>query len=187
MYMLVIPNYMKFSLPVVGITMSGSTPASIPSVALAGFASSEAYDAHRPTYQPAAVNYLLTSLGLSGRHRGRVMDIGAGTGKFTEILAKREEYYDIVAVEPHDDMRRVLRGKELPRTKVLGGDVQSVWSTEGWRAMGEDWSPESIVIAQVFKLTYTPLCDFGTRPKNHKPISLIYVNIDNIMAPIYSI
>lgn len=87
------------------------------------------------------------------------MDIGAGTGKFTEILARREECYDIVAVEPHDDMRRVLRGKELPRTKVLRGDVQSVWSTGEWRAMGEDWSAESIVIAQVtmsaFRLTHT--------------------------------
>ena len=124
------------------------TPLRIPSVAIIGFASSVSYDAYRPTYQPTAVDYLLTSLGLIGRNRAKVMDIGAGTGKFTEILAKREESYDIIAVEPHDSMRGVLRGKELPRTKVLGGDAQSVWSTEEWRAVG-DWSPESIVIAQV--------------------------------------
>ncbi|KAF8430415.1 putative 2-heptaprenyl-1,4-naphthoquinone methyltransferase [Tirmania nivea] len=130
--------------------MSGSTPASLPSVAIAGFASSVSYDTHRPTYQPAAVNYLLTSLGLMGRNRAKVMDIGAGTGKFTEILAKREECYDIVAVEPHDDMRSVLRSKELPRTKVLGGDAQSVWSTKEWRTIGQDWLAESIVIAQAF-------------------------------------
>ncbi|RPB18842.1 methyltransferase [Terfezia boudieri ATCC MYA-4762] len=136
--------------------MSESTPASLPSVAIAGFASSVSYDAHRPTYQPAAVNFLLTSLGLTGRNKAKVMDIGAGTGKFTEILARREECYDIVAVEPHDDMRRVLRGKELPRTKVLRGDVQSVWSTGEWRAMGEDWSAESIVIAQAFHWFSTP-------------------------------
>lgn len=90
-------------------------------VANRGFANADGYDKHRPNYPTSAVNELLEELKLVGKHGARVLDLGAGTGKFTEVLAARDEKYNILAVEPQKNMRRQLEHKSLPNVEVKDG------------------------------------------------------------------
>lgn len=92
----------------------------------AGFASAAAYDAYRPTYPPRALSELLTHLDVAGVKGAKVMDLAAGTGKFTELLSAREEEYDILAVEPHEGMREQLSKKNLKGVRVLDGTAESM-------------------------------------------------------------
>lgn len=94
--------------------------------ALTGFASSAAYDAHRPTYPPKALSDLLAHLEISGVKGAKIMDLAAGTGKFTELLSSREEEYEILAVEPHEAMREQLSKKSLKGVRVLDGTAESM-------------------------------------------------------------
>ena len=57
----------------------------------------DAYAAGRPSYPPAAVEWILPP------GAKRVLDLAAGTGKLTERLLERG--LDVVAVEPSDEMR----------------------------------------------------------------------------------
>ena len=91
-----------------------------------GFAAAAAYDASRPTYQPEAVDTLLTNLEVQGIERAKIADLGAGTGKFTELLAARPEKYEILAIEPHEAMREQLTEKSLPNVKVVDGTAASM-------------------------------------------------------------
>ena len=106
-----------------------------------GFAKSDAYDQHRPAYSPSVVQLLLENLGVSGKHGAKILDLAAGTGKFTEALAGRDEQYEIVAVEPHADMRRVLDEKKLPRVTVEEGKADGI-------PLGRE-SVDAVVCAQV--------------------------------------
>jgi hypothetical protein len=51
-----------------------------------GFEDASNYDKFRPSYPPEVVEKLLGHLGLSGVKRARVVDLGSGTGKFTECM-----------------------------------------------------------------------------------------------------
>lgn len=104
------------------ITMSNSLAA----VAKTGFADASSYDKYRPSYPAEAVDELLTALHLAGHEGAKVVDLAAGTGKFTEILAVRPERFDILAVEPHDEMRAELEKKALPGVKVVNGTATSI-------------------------------------------------------------
>lgn len=73
---------------------------SLAPAAAAGFQNASAYDAHRPAYPPAAVEKLLAHMRLAGRPHARVVEVAAGTGKFTEALAAREEGFEVLATEP---------------------------------------------------------------------------------------
>ena len=113
----------------------------IPSVALTGFANAPSYDLHRPSYPPSAVSALLAHLRVSGVRNAKIVDIGAGTGKFTELLANREEEFEIVAVEPHERMRRELERKGLRGVSVVDGNAKRI-------AVGRG-EAEAVVVAQV--------------------------------------
>ena len=56
----------------------------------------------RADYAQKAIDRLTEKVGLDS-HR-QVADIGAGTGKLTKELLKRR--YQVVAVEPNDEMRK---------------------------------------------------------------------------------
>ncbi len=116
-------------------------PSNIPSVATAGFANATLYDAHRPSYPPPAIGSLLTNLRVSGLHGARILDLGAGTGKFTELLTERDERFEIIAVEPHEQMRRELESKGLSRVKVVEGTAS--------RMPLESGEVDGVVVAQV--------------------------------------
>ena len=73
------------------------------------------YDRARPSYPGAVVN-VLRDAGLV--HAARIVDVGAGTGKLTRVLAAA--WPEVVAVEPVEGMRAVLRAV-LPGVEVIDG------------------------------------------------------------------
>jgi SAM-dependent methyltransferase len=111
---------------------------SVNPAAAQGFsAGADAYARGRPSYPPAAVDHLVTTLGLSpGR---RALDIGAGTGIFTALLVGTG--VDVVAVEPVAEMRAKLEAA-LPAVTALDGTSEAL-------PLG-DAAVDAVVCAQSF-------------------------------------
>ncbi len=63
------------------------------------------YDAVRPSYPDSLVDALVALSGIG--EGGRVLEVGAGTGKATLLLARRG--YEVIAIEPGANMAAVLR------------------------------------------------------------------------------
>jgi ubiquinone/menaquinone biosynthesis C-methylase UbiE len=105
----------------------------LPEEASKGFSNASHYDKYRPSYPAEAVDKLLKSIGVAGVQNARIIDLACGTGKFTELLAARPENYEIVGVEPHQEMREELVKKDLgSRVKVLAGDACNIPIEDGW-------------------------------------------------------
>jgi SAM-dependent methyltransferase len=68
----------------------------------------ELYDRVRLEYSRAPLDYAVSALGLDPA--SSVLDLAAGTGKLTRALAWR--FDTVVAVEPDDAMRSLIRGVE---------------------------------------------------------------------------
>jgi SAM-dependent methyltransferase len=87
-----------------------------------GFTSeAQSYVRGRPEYAQALVGWLVDDLGLDA---GRtVVDLGAGTGKFTRLLLKTGA--EVVAVEPVDAMRERLSSM-LPGVRAVGGTAEAM-------------------------------------------------------------
>ncbi|MFN8629532.1 MAG: methyltransferase domain-containing protein [Chloroflexota bacterium] len=111
---------------------------SIHAAASAGFtAGVEAYERARPTYPPEAVAAVVAALDLGP---GRVLlELGAGTGKLTRLLAPSGAR--ILAVEPVDAMRAKLQ-EVVPVVEVVGGTAEAIDLPNE--------SVDAIVIAQAF-------------------------------------
>ncbi len=73
-----------------------------------------------------AVDSLLSHLLIKDVRGAKVVDLGAGTGKFTTLLAGRRENYEILAIEPHEAMRKELESKRLRSVSVMAGDATSM-------------------------------------------------------------
>ncbi|KAL4730424.1 hypothetical protein ACLX1H_002458 [Fusarium chlamydosporum] len=108
-----------------------------PSSQVIGFDDAKSYDTHRPSYPPAAVTNILGRLDLEGKSGAKVIDLAAGTGKFTELLAVRPEGYEVVAVEPLDSMRNNLAAKQLPKVDVRPGTATDMKHAFHWFAKEE--------------------------------------------------
>lgn len=121
----------------------------ISNLAQTGFAQSAAYDEHRPTYPPKPTQYLLEQLRVAGKKHVKILDLAAGTGKFTEGLVHRDEGYEIIAIEPHDGMRDVLEQKNLPGVVVKAGTAEKIPL--------DDESVDAVVAAQVGLLSLLSL------------------------------
>ncbi|KAB5580778.1 S-adenosyl-L-methionine-dependent methyltransferase [Coniochaeta sp. 2T2.1] len=104
----------------------------LPEAAAEGFMDAGAYDAHRPSYPPEAVEELLRRLKIADKPNVNVLEIAAGTGKFTELLAKRHENYTIHAVEPHAGMRAQLEKKQLRNVTVTDGHAAKMPVEDEW-------------------------------------------------------
>jgi len=76
----------------------------------------ERYHRLRPGYPAEAVDFVL-----HGRPAGRLLDVGAGTGKLTALLVDRAE--QVIAVEPDARMREVL-SQAVPAAEVLAGSAE---------------------------------------------------------------
>ncbi len=101
-----------------------------------GFGSAaQAYDRGRPSYPTEAIALLADVLGL--RSGVRVVDIGAGTGKLTALLAPTGA--EVIAVEPVAAMRDRLR---VSGVRVLDGTAE--------RLPLEDASADAVVTGQAF-------------------------------------
>jgi len=81
----------------------------------------ESYAKARPGYPDAAMDYISTLM----KPDAVIADIGAGTGKFTELLTKRG--YNVFAVEPNADMREHLATALQPytNTKIVDGSAEA--------------------------------------------------------------
>jgi SAM-dependent methyltransferase len=78
----------------------------------------DVYERSRPGYAPEAVTWISQRLPL-----GRVLDLGAGTGKLTRQLVPYA--LEVVAVEPGDEMRRVLQ-EVVPGVEALYGTAEEI-------------------------------------------------------------
>ncbi len=97
----------------------------------------DTYVRGRPDFPPAALDWLRDEVGLgSGK---TVIDLGAGTGKFTRLLI--ETGASVTAVEPIDAMRQRL-ARELPSVTTLAGRAQDIPMANG--------SADAVVCAQAF-------------------------------------
>jgi SAM-dependent methyltransferase len=81
-----------------------------------------AYAVHRPDYPVEAVRWCVAPV---GREMGslRVLDLGAGTGKLTAVLADLAA--EVTAVEPDPAMLGELR-RELPSVRSLPGSAEQI-------------------------------------------------------------
>lgn len=77
----------------------------------------EEYDRYRPGFPDAAAADILPA------RVGSVLDLGAGTGKFTELLVARADR--VIAVEPSVAMLDVLRAK-LPDVEAIVAGAESI-------------------------------------------------------------
>ncbi len=97
----------------------------------------DVYERGRPEYPSAAVEHLIKTLDIA---RGtRIVELGAGTGKFTRTLVPTAA--EILAVEPVDAMRRKL-SELLPGVKVVDGTAEAIPLS--------DASADAVVVAQAF-------------------------------------
>ncbi len=81
----------------------------------------EHYERGRPGYPDDAVTYLVRQLGIG---EGRdVLELGAGTGKFTELIVHTGA--EITTVEPVRAMRAALE-RNCPTVRVLDGTAEAI-------------------------------------------------------------
>jgi SAM-dependent methyltransferase len=108
----------------------------------------EEYEQWRPTYPDAAVDWLVPP------NRARVVEVGAGTGKFTDRLAERDLDLDIV--EPDGRMLALIRERHPKmRTHETGttslplgdGSVDAVLVADAWH-----WFPAEEAAAEVARV-----------------------------------
>ncbi len=90
-------------------------------------AAAAAYAEHRPDYPQDAVAWCVAPLGrdIAGL---RVLDLGAGTGKLTALLARLGA--DVTAVEPDAAMLAQLR-RELPSVRAVGARAEAIALPDG--------------------------------------------------------
>lgn len=93
-------------------------------------AAADVYERSRPSYPVEAVRWALPA------GARRVLDLGAGTGKLTEVLV--DLGLDVVAVEPSAPMRERIAG----RAEVLDGTAESIPLA--------DSSVDAVLVAQAF-------------------------------------
>ena len=106
-------------------------------VAAAGFSDAADYEAARPSYPPDAVAWFVEHLRIEpGR---RVVDLAAGTGKLTRLLAPAGA--DLIAAEPVAGMRATFRSV-LPGVPVMGTTAEHL-------AFRDD-SLDAVTVAQAF-------------------------------------
>ena len=89
---------------------------SVHPIAQGGFDTSQIYDQVRPSYSKDVVNFLLDKLGVatfdaSSNQPLRILELGAGTGKFTATLQEvlRDSKVQIIASEPLLSMREEFK------------------------------------------------------------------------------
>jgi len=103
-----------------------------------GFSTAAGAYAHgRPDYPAALKTWFKETLGITPG--STVVDLGAGTGKFTRLLKSSD--IDLVAVEPIEAMRAEF-AKHLPDVRIIAGTAESIPLESG--------SAQALVCAQAF-------------------------------------
>jgi SAM-dependent methyltransferase len=91
------------------------------------------YARARPSYPIEAVSWLL------GADPLVVVDLGAGTGRLTEVLAGQD--HRVIAVEPLPGLRQKLAAA-VPKARLLAGTAEDIPL--------EDGSADAVVVGQAF-------------------------------------
>ncbi|MEO6276720.1 class I SAM-dependent methyltransferase [Roseateles sp.] len=100
---------------------------SIHNAAQRGYTSApDSYQRGRPEYPDALNTWLAAVLGV--REGVQVVDLGAGTGKFTKLLARAGAR--VTAIEPVDAMRTKL-SEGLPGVRALAGTAEAMPLADG--------------------------------------------------------
>ncbi|WP_312094288.1 class I SAM-dependent methyltransferase [Niallia sp.] len=99
------------------------------------------YDRYRPGYPKVFFKELITEY-IGRKDNFVIADIGAGTGIFTELIANVGT--DILAIEPNDDMRAILkeRMEDLKQVTCLAGSAENTGIA--------DKSVDLVTVAQAF-------------------------------------
>jgi SAM-dependent methyltransferase len=79
------------------------------------------YERGRPSYPPEVLAHVAGALDL--RRGRRVLDVGAGTGKFTRLLT--DTGAEVLALEPTAGMRSVLAAA-LPEVEIVDGTAEGI-------------------------------------------------------------
>jgi SAM-dependent methyltransferase len=95
------------------------------------------YERGRPMYPFAAVRRLVRELRI--KPESAVLDLAAGTGKLTRLLAQLGA--EVVAIEPVEEMRQRLV-ETLPGVRALGGTAEAIPL--------EDESMDAVTVGQAF-------------------------------------
>jgi SAM-dependent methyltransferase len=93
----------------------------------------EEYEATRPSYPDEVLDLLPIA------NDATVLDLGAGTGKLTRVLARR--YARVIAVEPLDGMRGILE-RVVRDVEALPGSAEEIPL--------DDASVDAVFVAQAF-------------------------------------
>jgi SAM-dependent methyltransferase len=96
-----------------------------------------AYERGRPGYPQAAVDWIVTRLPIG--HQTRVLELGAGIGKFTRLLVPTGAR--IIALEPVAGMREELN-RMVPGIEIVGGSAEAIPLSDG--------GADAVVAAQAF-------------------------------------
>jgi 16S rRNA A1518/A1519 N6-dimethyltransferase RsmA/KsgA/DIM1 with predicted DNA glycosylase/AP lyase activity len=75
------------------------------------------YEEARPSYPDELLDLLPVP------RDATVLDLGAGTGKLTRVLARR--YARVIAVEPLDGMRAILE-RVVPEAEAVAGGAEQI-------------------------------------------------------------
>jgi ubiquinone/menaquinone biosynthesis C-methylase UbiE len=139
-----------------------------------------AYERARPSYPDDAVAEVVARLGIGpGR---RVLDLAAGTGKFTRLLLPTGA--DLVAVEPVEGMRRQLaaavpgvevldgRAEDLP---LADGSVDAVVCAQAWH-----WFDSPAALAEVRRVLRPT--DAGAAGSGHRGLAVVFNIRDESVA-----
>ncbi|KAI4867512.1 S-adenosyl-L-methionine-dependent methyltransferase [Hypoxylon rubiginosum] len=125
-----------------------SQNSSLPAAAEEGFKDAASYDAFRPSYPPEAVEAFLGRLKVAEQDEAKIVEIASGTGKFTELLARRPERFTVKAIEPHTGMREKLAEKDLRGIEVTDGKADKM-------PVEDEWG-DACIAAQAFHWFATP-------------------------------
>jgi SAM-dependent methyltransferase len=106
-------------------------------VAAAGFSDAADYEAARPSYPPDAVAWLVENLRIAPGKR--VVDLAAGTGKLTRLIAPAGA--DLIAAEPVAGMRDTFRAT-VPDVPLM--------ATTAEQLAFRDASIDAVTVAQAF-------------------------------------
>lgn len=95
------------------------------------------YQSGRPDYAAASLDWMQDALAIG--KESKVLDLGAGTGKFTKRICELSDH--VIAVEPVAAMRATLHAK-LPQVEAIDGNALTIPLA--------DQSVDALVCAQSF-------------------------------------
>ncbi len=108
----------------------------------------EEYERGRPGYPDDVLDLLPVPA------TDAVLDLAAGTGKLTRVLARR--YRRVIAVEPLDSMRAII-SREAPNAEVLDGRAEAIPLADGavgavFVAQAIHWFANDDAIAEIARV-----------------------------------